>query len=105
MKYTFANYPTGKHILKVGNDTLVVTNGVAEVNELDPIQVTLAEVYGGKPVASDRPKHRRPVQSSLKVVDRSLARLIQKRKRALIATMRALGAARNGRAQLGSGSE
>ena len=52
MKYTFANYPTGKHTVSIGSDILVICDGIAEVNELDPAQVALAEVYGGKPITS-----------------------------------------------------
>jgi hypothetical protein len=49
MKYIFANYPTEKHMLKIGNDSLEIVNGIAEVDNLNPAQVTLAEIYGGKP--------------------------------------------------------
>lgn len=50
MQYIFANYSTGKQRLRIGNDVLEVHEGKAEVNELNPAQVTLAEIYGGKPV-------------------------------------------------------
>ena len=49
MKYFFANYPTEKHILKIGNDSLEIVDGLAEVDILNSAQVTLAEIYGGKP--------------------------------------------------------
>jgi hypothetical protein len=55
MKYVFADYPNGKHTLRIGGDRLVVNEGVADVDELNPAQVALAEVYGGKPVATENP--------------------------------------------------
>ena len=53
MKYVFADYPNGKQTLRIGGDRLVVNEGVADVDELNPAQVALAEVYGGKPVATE----------------------------------------------------
>ena len=50
MQYVFANYPTGKRTLRIGNDKLEIHEGKAEVDQLNPAQVTLAEIYGGKPI-------------------------------------------------------
>ena len=50
MQYVFANYPTGKRTLRIGNDKLEIHEGQAEVDQLNPAQVTLAEIYGGKPI-------------------------------------------------------
>lgn len=89
MKYAFANYPTGTHILKIGNDALKIIDGLAEVNELDPAQVTLAEVYGGKPLQISHKK-----QERLPAVHQSanyfFVSLLSKKGRALTAAIRNL---------------
>ena len=54
MQYVFANYAIGKRTLRIGDDLLVVNDGVADIDELNPAQVALAEVYGGKPVATTK---------------------------------------------------
>lgn len=64
MKYIFPNYLKGKRILRIGPDTLEVSDGIAEIDVLDPAQVTLAEVYGGKPARKPAPSSsmvRRPI--------------------------------------------
>ena len=54
MQYVFANYPNGKYTLRIGGDWLLVNDGVADIDELNPALVALAEVYGGKRTTTDK---------------------------------------------------
>ena len=92
MQYMFANYPTGKRILRIGNDTIEINEGQAEVDELNPAQVTLAEVYGGKPVPIVRIANEEQQPTLLSGADRPQAfvKTIIEQKRILTAALRIL---------------
>ncbi len=105
MQYVFANYPTGKQILRIGNDTLQLNDGKAEVDEFNPAQVALAEVYEG-----------RPVVPAIKVVNekqqlgpymgrrQTIVKTITGQKRILITALRILNSQVRG-VRLGNGSK
>lgn len=104
MQYVFANYPTGKRTLRIGNDKLEINEGQAEVDELNPAQVTLAEVYGGKPVLTI--KSINEMQPPRPLIDRRqrFVKTIIEQKRILIAALRILNSQVKG-VQLGNGSK
>ena len=104
MKYVFANYPTGKQILRIGDDTLEINEGKAEVNELNPAQVTLAEVYGGQPVSAIRTVNEKQLPNPIKVTRQNLVRTIVEQKSILIAALRILNSQVKG-VRLGNGSK
>jgi hypothetical protein len=90
MKYTLADYPTGKHILRIGYDTLEINDGVAEVNELDPAQVTLAEIYGGTPAPIKKTVNSQHRRHPFKVRPRALVKVFLEKKRVFTAALRTL---------------
>ena len=85
MKYIFANYPTETHLLKIGSDTLEIVDGIAEVDDRNPALVTLAEVYGGKPLSESAPAQQLAPEKQPK-----LARAILTPKKALASAMQSL---------------
>lgn len=104
MKYAFANYPTGKRIVRIGDDTLEISEGVAEVDELNAAQVTLAEIYEGKPVPTLGPIKVEQHLSSSKVKHQTFVQTIIEQKRILIVAFRILNSQLRG-VRLGNGSK
>ena len=104
MKYAFANYPTGKRVLRIGKDTLEINEGIAEVDELNAAQVTLAEVYEGKPVPPIALIKVEQRPSPIKVKHQTFVQTIIEQKRILITAFRILNSQLRG-VRLGNGSK
>lgn len=104
MQYIFANYPTGKRTLRIGNDTLEINEGKAEVNELNPAQVTLAEVYEGKPVSTIKAINVGPQPNPVTGRSQTFVQAIIQQKRIFIAAIRSLNGQVRG-VRLGNGSK
>ena len=104
MEYVFANYPSGKQILRIGNDTLEINEGKAEVNQLNPAQVTLAEVYGGQPVLAIRTANEKQLSSPVKDRHQTFVKTIIEQKSILIAALHILNSQLKG-VRLGNGSK
>lgn len=104
MQYVFANYSTGKQILRIGNDTLEINEGKADVDELNPAQVTLAEVYGGKPVSTIRTASGEQQPSPLAGRHQRFVKTIMEQKSILIAALRLLNSQVKG-VRLGNSSK
>ena len=104
MKYAFANHPTGRQILRIGDDTLEINEGIAEVDELNPAQVTLAEVYEGKPIPMLGPIKVEQHLSPFEVKHQTFVQTIIEQKSILIAALRILNSQVKG-VRLGNGSK